>query len=62
MKLVVKSLIKKINMCVMPRIQLFKQHKGKDYEFIDKVVREHFFAGGTAIMLHKYIIFLIQQT
>ena len=55
MKLVVKTLLKKINMCVMPRIQLFKQHKGKDYEFIDKVVREHFFAGGTAIMLHKYI-------
>jgi len=39
----------------MPRLSLWKPNKGNDYKFADRVIREHFFAGGTGVFLHKYI-------
>ena len=39
----------------MPRLSLWKPEKGNDYKFIDRIVGEHIYAGGTGIFIHKYI-------
>lgn len=39
----------------MPRISLWKPTKGNDYNFIDRVVGEHLYAGGTGVFVHKYL-------
>ena len=39
----------------MPRLSLYKPERGKDYEFIDKIVYEQFTVGGTDINIHKYL-------
>ena len=39
----------------MPRISLWKPEKGNDYKMIDRVIREHFNAGGTGVFVHKYL-------
>ena len=39
----------------MPRLSLWNPVKGNDYNFIDRVVGEHIFAGGTGVHVHKYL-------
>ena len=39
----------------MPRLSLWKPEKGNDYKFIDRIVGEHIYAGGTGIFVHKYV-------
>jgi len=39
----------------MPRLSLWKPEKGNDYKFVDRVVGEHIYAGGTGVFIHKYI-------
>ena len=39
----------------MPRLSLWKPEKGNDYKFIDRLVGEHIYAGGTGIFIHKYV-------
>ena len=39
----------------MPRLSLWNPTKQNDYKFIDRVVGEHIFAGGTGVHVHKYI-------
>ena len=39
----------------MPRLSLWNKTKTNDYEFIDRIVGEHIFAGGTGVHIHKYI-------
>lgn len=34
---------------------LFKTLRGKDFKFIDKMVRQQFWVGGTVIIVHKYL-------
>lgn len=39
----------------MPRLSLWKNEKTKDFHFMDKLIREQFFVGGTAVLVHKYL-------
>ena len=39
----------------MPRLSLWREDKGNDYHFIDGVIKEQFFVGGTGILIHKYL-------
>lgn len=39
----------------MPRITLWNPIKTSDFDFIDKVVGEHVFSGGTGVYVHKYL-------
>jgi len=39
----------------MPRLSLWQPIKGNDFNFIDRVVGEHLFAGGTSVLVHKYL-------
>jgi len=39
----------------MPRLSLWNPTKTNDYNFIDRVVGEHIFAGGTGVHIHKYL-------
>ena len=39
----------------MPRLSLWKPEKGNDYKFVDRIVGEHIYAGGTGLFIHKYI-------
>jgi len=39
----------------MPKLSLWKPDRGKDYTFIDRVIREHFEIGGTGVLVHKYL-------
>lgn len=39
----------------MPRLSLWKNEKTNDYHFMDKVIREQFLVGGTAVLVHKYL-------
>ena len=39
----------------MPRLSLYKPHKGNDYKFLDERVYEMFTIGGTDVNIHKYI-------
>ena len=39
----------------MPRISLWNPTKTNDYTFIDRVVGEHIYAGGTGVHVHKYL-------
>ena len=39
----------------MPRLSLYKPHKGNDYKFMDKTIWEQFQVGGTDIFVHKYL-------
>jgi hypothetical protein len=39
----------------MPRIQLWNNAKTQDYHFQDRVIREAIDAGGTTILIHKYL-------
>ncbi len=39
----------------MPRLSLWNKTKTNDYEFIDRIVGEHIFAGGTGVHIHKYL-------
>ena len=39
----------------MPRLSLWNPTKTKDFEFIDRIVGEHIFAGGTGVNVHKYL-------
>ena len=34
---------------------MWKEHKGADYRFIDKQIREAYTIGGTGVMCHKYL-------
>ena len=38
----------------MPRLSLWRKDKTNDYKFMDRIAREQFTVGGTAIMVHKY--------
>jgi|TARA_B110000908_G_scaffold172387_1_gene239496 hypothetical protein len=40
---------------VMPRISLWNPTKTNDFSFIDRVVGEHLYAGGTGVHVHKYL-------
>lgn len=39
----------------MPRLSLWKENKGNDYKFVDRIVGEHIYAGGTGVYIHKYV-------
>lgn len=39
----------------MPRLSLYRPHKGNDYKFFDKVIAEQFVVGSTDIYVHKYL-------
>jgi hypothetical protein len=39
----------------MPRLSLWNPTKTKDFEFIDRIVGEHIYAGGTGVHIHKYL-------
>jgi len=39
----------------MPRLSLWRQEKGNDFKFMDKLIREQFMVGGTAVLVHKYL-------
>lgn len=39
----------------MPRIELFTGKKGKTYNFFDRHIKNIIFAGGTEIIIHKYL-------
>ena len=39
----------------MPRLSLYKPHKGNDFQFIDARIFEMFTVGGTDINIHKYL-------
>ena len=39
----------------MPRLSLWKPEKGNDYKFVDRIIGEHIYAGGTGVFIHKYI-------
>lgn len=39
----------------MPRLSLWREHKGNDYKFLDRRISEMFTVGGTGIVLHKYL-------
>jgi hypothetical protein len=39
----------------MPRLSLWNPNKTNDFNFIDRIVGEHIFAGGTGVHIHKYI-------
>jgi len=39
----------------MTRLSLWRKNKGKDYNFIDRVVGEQFSVGGVSIYIHKYL-------
>ena len=39
----------------MPRISLWNKTKTHDYDFIDRIVGENIFAGGTGVIVHKYL-------
>lgn len=39
----------------MPRISLWNPTKTNDFRFIDRIVGEHLYAGGTGVYVHKYI-------
>ena len=39
----------------MPRLSLWNPIKTNDYKFIDRIVGEHIYAGGTGVHVHKYI-------
>lgn len=38
----------------MPRLSLWNQRKQNDYKFMDRTIREMYFAGGTAVNVHLY--------
>jgi hypothetical protein len=39
----------------MPRLSLYKPERGNDYEFLDRTIEEQFTAGGTDVIVHKYL-------
>jgi hypothetical protein len=39
----------------MPRLSLWKNEKTADFHFMDKLIREQFMVGGTAVLIHKYL-------
>jgi hypothetical protein len=39
----------------MPRLSLYRDTKQQDYRFIDRTVSEQFTAGGTDLLIHKYL-------
>jgi hypothetical protein len=39
----------------MPRLSLWKNEKTSDFHFMDRVIREQFLVGGTAVLVHKYL-------
>ena len=39
----------------MPRLSLWNPNKRNDFKFIDRIVGEHIYAGGTGVVVHKYL-------
>ena len=39
----------------MPRLSLWNPVKRNDFNFIDRIVGEHIYAGGTGVHIHKYL-------
>jgi hypothetical protein len=39
----------------MPRLSLWKNEKTNDFHFMDRIIREQFMVGGTAVLVHKYL-------
>jgi hypothetical protein len=39
----------------MPRLSLWNPTKTYDYSFIDRIVGEHMYAGGTGVYVHRYL-------
>lgn len=39
----------------MPKLSLWNPYKTNDFNFIDRIVGEHLYAGGTGVLVHKYI-------
>ena len=39
----------------MPRLSLWNPNKTNDFNFIDRIVGEHIYAGGTGVHVHKYL-------
>ena len=49
------SVVNLIN-SVMPKISLWNPVKRNDYRFVDRIVAENIFAGGTGVNVHKYLV------
>jgi len=39
----------------MPRLSLWRPIKGNDFSFIDRIIGEHMYAGGTGVLVHRYL-------
>lgn len=39
----------------MPRLSLWKNEKTNDFYFMDRIIKEQFMVGGTAVLIHKYL-------
>ncbi len=39
----------------MPRLSLWNETKTNDFRFVDRIVGEHLYAGGTGVHVHKLI-------
>ena len=39
----------------MPRLSLWNPVKRNDWKFIDRIIGEHIYAGGTGVHVHKYL-------
>lgn len=46
----------------MPRLSLWNPIKTNDFSFIDRVVGEHLYAGGTGVLTHKYMGVIAEDT
>ena len=51
-----QSLYDKVTLIALEQIEDFiPKLKGNDYKFIDRIIGEHIYAGGTGVYIHKYI-------
>ena len=39
----------------MPKLSLWNQEKKNDYKFVDGIVAENIYVGGTGVNVHKYL-------
>lgn len=46
----------------MAKLSLWKPQKGKDFNFIDRIVREQFYVGSVSVYVHKYIGLIDQRS
>jgi hypothetical protein len=40
--------------CIMPKLSLYRPNRTRDYQYLDRTIREQYTVGGLDIFLHKY--------